>query len=189
MMPNRRISMKAALIVLATLIVVGGIVVVNLRAFQLRYYKWQMERAHQAYLGPKTTSGGFVVVNVPDAAVERYERYRQKLVELGGITERHYSCRHLRVRTDESEHFTRLLVSGRCPNHVDFSSPYPDKPEPLQLTVWCWNRDASAWDHFVAEHDVADYHERFIGRDKEEEEKGVGKNPERPFNDYKDSRK
>ncbi|MEN6406436.1 MAG: hypothetical protein ABFC77_08190 [Thermoguttaceae bacterium] len=189
MRPRRRISVKI-LISLATLMVVGGIVVVKHRVFQLQYYKWQMERAQrQAYDGQKTTENGFVVAHVPREAEERYEYYRQKLVELGSITERHYVFQHLWVPSDDSKHFSKLLVSGRCPNHVDFLSPYPDKPELTHLTVWCWATDASAWDHFVAEHDVADYRERFLARGKEKGEKGVGKNPEWFSDDGKNSRK
>jgi hypothetical protein len=158
MMPKRRVLVRVALISLATLVVTSGILIANSRALQLHYYKWQMQRAwRQAYDGPKTTDSGFIVAHVSSEAQKRYEYYRQKLIELRGIVERHYVFRHLRVPTDDSKHFSKLLVSGRCPNHVDFSSPYPDKPEPLQLTVWCWPTDASAWDHFVAEHDVADY--------------------------------
>lgn len=147
---------------LVVVLICGGVVVGGRRAFQVGYHRWQMQRVHQAYLEPKTISDGFVVVHVPSDAAGRYEYHRQKLVELGGIVERHYVFEHLRAATDESKHFTKLLVSRGCPNHIDFESPYPDKPQPMQLTVWCWPADAGAWDAFVVSHDIPNYHERFV---------------------------
>ena len=167
MLKRHPVMLGGVLVALATLLICGGIVVFNLRAFQVRYHRWQMQRAwHQAYSAPTTTDDGFVVAHVDGEADERYEYHRQKLLELRDIVKRHYSFRHLRVPTDASEHFSRLLVSGRCPNHIDFSSPYPDQPEPMQLTVWCSPTDAHAWDDFVAEHDIPDYFKRFMGTRK-----------------------
>ena len=95
-------------------------------------------------------------------AYERYDYHRQKLVNLGAAVERHYRFNHLRVHTEECKHFSRLLLSGPHPDCIDFESPYPDKPEPMSLTVWCNPADASAWDDFIAKHDVPDYRQRFM---------------------------
>ena len=142
------------------LIVCAGVVVVNLRVVRVAYHEWQMERAHRAYLaGPTTASGG---IEVSAEAEEDYERHRQALVVLGAIVERHYDLQNLRTHTEESTDFSRRLVSGNCPEHVDFESPYPYESEPMQLTVWCKPAAASEWDEFTAKHDVADYRERFM---------------------------
>ena len=159
-MTRRRSLIFAAL---AALLVSGAIIVINTRPFQVRCHEWQMRRAwHQSYSKPLPPTGDGLVAYELGEANERYEYHRQKLVELGNVAERYYTFRHLQVPTGESEHFSRLLLSGSCPSHIDFLSPYPDEPEAMQLTVWCYTADASAWDDFVAEHDVSDYHDRFM---------------------------
>ena len=112
-----------------------------------------------------------VVYSLDDAlarsdASKRYEYHRQKLVELGSVAERQYNFKHVQKPTSESYHFTHLLLSGLCPNQIDFESPYPAKPEPMHLTVWCDPAEAPAWDDFVAEHDVSDYRDRFMPTEK-----------------------
>ena len=153
-------------------IVVVYIVVVYTPAFRIHYHRWQMARAgQQRFSNPDVTPDGLVSYACGDA-YQKYEYHREKLVELGDICRRHYKFKHLFVPTPESKHFSTLLLSGPCPNHIDFSSPYPNKPELMQLTVWCYVMDANAWDDFVAKHDVSDYRERFMPTEKEE--KGIG---------------
>ncbi len=146
--------------IVVALIVCAGVVVVNLRVVRVAYHEWQMERAHRAYLAGPTTASGAIDVSVE--AEEDYERHRQALVDLGAIVEHHYDLQHLRTRTEESKDFSRRLLSGDCPEHVDFEAPYPYESEPMQLTVWCKLAAASEWDEFIAKHDVADYRERFM---------------------------
>jgi len=150
------------LIGVTALLVCGGVAAFRVHDIQVHYHRWRMERAHQAYLGAKTISGGFVVIQVPNDAVDRYEYHRQKLVELRDIVERQYVLKHLEIPTDESKHFSKLLVSRDCPSHIDFESPYPDKPRLLQVTIWCYPPHVSEWDRFIAEHDVPNYRERFM---------------------------
>lgn len=155
-----RVKTRIALVMLAASVVCAIGIVSDWRAVQVRYYRWQMWRAwDQAYGGPKGMEDGFVVVHVRGGAEERYKYYRQKLCALGAIVERHYVLRHIWTRTDDGKQFTRLLVSRSCPNYIDFESPYPDKSEPMQVTVWCWPRDASAWDEFIRKHDIARPHD------------------------------
>ncbi len=169
-MTRRRLLIVAAL---ATLLVCGSIAVINTRAFQVHYHGWQMQRASAQRFSKERRSiiDGVVVYSLDDAlarsdANKRYEYHRQRLVELGRVAERQYTFKHVQTPTPESSHFTHLLSSGPCPNSIDFESPYPDKPEPMQLTVWCHPADAKAWDDFVAEHDVSDYRDRFMPTEK-----------------------
>jgi len=153
---RRRVSVRGCLIAASTLLVGGGVLLVTLRPVQLRYYEWQMRRARfQAYERTKRIEDGFVVAHVPREAEKRYEYYRAKVEELKGLVRRHYIFKHLWVPTKESEGFSRLLVLRCCPNYVDFSSNYPEEPEPMELTVWCKPEDVAAWDDFVARHDVS----------------------------------
>lgn len=46
--------------------------------------------------------------------------------------------------------------------HESSNSREDWKPEPMELTVWCYPEDADAWDQFVAAHDVPDYQSRFM---------------------------
>ena len=150
--------------IFAILVLCGGIVVANLRAVEIYYHTWQMQRAwQQVYSKPLPSNGDGFVCYAGGESLESYEYHRQKLVDLGRLAKQHYTFKHLRVPSDESKHFSRLLLSDDCPNHVDFSSPYPNTPEPMQLTIWCWPTDVAAWDQFVEAHDVSDYHERFMG--------------------------
>ncbi|MCE5302605.1 MAG: hypothetical protein LLF97_05780 [Planctomycetaceae bacterium] len=156
------------LAVMASLSICGGVVLVNTRAFQVRYHNWRMKQAwQQRYSNPSPPTGDGLISYSPGDAQPRYEYHRQKLVELGDVAERHYAFKHLQVPTRESKHFTRLLLSDSCPSCIDFASPYPNKPEPMQLVVWCRPADAKAWDEFVAKYDVSDYRERFMAGEKE----------------------
>jgi hypothetical protein len=108
----------------------------------------------------KTSAGA--IAHADDRSIEKFEYHRQKLVELGSIAERHYTFQHLLVPTDESKHFARSLLSHQCPSYIDFSSEYPPVPVPMQLTIWCDLPDVGSWNKFFAEHDVSDYHKRFM---------------------------
>ncbi len=169
-MTRRRSLILAALAIV--LVGIGiGIVIINSKASQVRYHEWRMQRARQQMCVPSQPSAGNVLSvlfayvlgegNTLEA-FKRYDYHRQKLVELGSVARLHYNFKHVLVPTSESRHLTRLLVSGHCPNCVDFESPYPDKPEPVRLTVWCHPADTVAWNNFIAEHDVADYRGRFM---------------------------
>ena len=152
---------------IATLVVVGAAVVINTRPVQVRYHNWQMQRAwHQMYSNPLPPKGDGLIAYAPGEALQRYEYHRQRLVALGDVAERHYTFKHLKVRTDESNHFSKLILRGPRPKCIDFSSPYPTEPpatsKPMQLTVWCSPADTADWDEFVAKHDVADYRDRFM---------------------------
>jgi hypothetical protein len=127
-----------------------------------------MARAwQQRFANPSPVdSNGLISYPCGDAELQ-YEYHRQQLVELGDILERHYAFKHLQVPTCESKHFSQLLLSGSCPSHIDFNSAYPNKPESMQLTIWCRPGDANAWDEFVAKHDVSDYRERFMPGEEE----------------------
>lgn len=159
MLRRYRVKTRIASVMLAASVVCAIVIVSNWRAVQVCYYRWQMWHAwHKAYGGPRGIEDGFVVVHVRGEAEERYKYCRQKLVALGAIVERRYVLRQIWTRTDVSKYFTKLLVSRSCPNYIDFWSPYPDKSEPMQLIVWCWPQDASAWDDFIRDHDIARHH-------------------------------
>ena len=156
---------------IATLLVVGTAVVINTRPLQVRYHNWQMQRAwHQMYSNPLPPTGDGLITYAPGEALQRYEYHRQRLVTLGDVAERHYTFKHLKVRTDESKHLSKLILHGLRPKCIDFSSPYPTTPpatpEPMLLTVWCRPADTADWDEFVAKHDVANYCDRFMTTEK-----------------------
>jgi hypothetical protein len=110
------------------LILICVIVVIYSNAILVRYHRYQMQQAWQdAFARPKVakTSAG-AMTYADDRSYEKFEYHRQKLVELGGIAERHYTFQHLLVHKDESKHFSGLLFSHQSPSYIDFSSEYPN---------------------------------------------------------------
>lgn len=163
-----RLKKRLILGTLATLVVLlaGVVLVVRSRTFQIAYHKWQMQRAYDATWGkaPDVQQDGLVGYTVGDS-YERYEHHRQQLVELGHIVRKRYTFEHILATTEESEHLSRKLLTGECPPHIDFVSPYPEEPAPMKLTVWCYPENAKDWDDFVARHDRPDYREVFMHPD------------------------
>lgn len=135
---------------------------------QVAYHQFQMRRAwEKTFAQPDADFDGFVTYTLGDT-YERYIYHRQELVELGVVTELTYQFQHINYPSAESSDFWKALFSPNRPDCIDFQSPQSnDDPEPMQLTVWCYLRDAPAWDAFIQERDSEDYAERFIQQDAE----------------------
>jgi hypothetical protein len=93
---------------------------------------------------------------------EEVSRLRENLVATGRLVRRHFQFKHLQVRTDEAHHLLQQLASGNCPTSVDRESIWRGGEGPMPLTIWASSEDVNAWDKFAAEHDVADYRDRFM---------------------------
>jgi hypothetical protein len=136
---------------------IAVVVVVCSSPFQIRYNEWQMRRAwYETYEKLPDVHHDRLAGYTLGESAQRYEYHRQRLVALGAVRELHYHFRHVKSGTEASHQLSKLLVRQECPTHIDFESPYTDKPEPMELTVWCFSRDADAWERFIADHDLPD---------------------------------
>ena len=153
--PRRNRRLVYLLLVAGAAIAV--VVVVRSSSVQIRYHEWQMQRAwNETYGKPPDVQHDELAGYTLGESHERYQYHRQRLVALGAVRELHYRFGHILSGTEASRQLSELLVSHQCPTHIDFKSPYTDKPEPMELTVWCFLRNADAWETFMAEHDRAD---------------------------------
>ena len=126
------------------------------------FHKAQMEQAYEAhYAEPDSLQGGLVGY-AEGNEYEQYEFHRSRLIELGAVLELNYQFAYLLVPTDESEHFSKYILSNARPSCIEFSSPYPNEPEPMQLTVWCYPEDKAKWDELIADRDVENYEQTFM---------------------------
>ncbi len=160
-MPRRFNSRWSLIVVLSTAFLLAA-VVFCLPKLQVPYHKWRMLASLEQHNSQQPQiSDGFATINVGRAR-ERYEYHRQQLVELGIVIERTYEFQHLVVPSEEAAHFTRFILGSEAPEHLDFSYPYPRRPELIQLTVWCYPELVEAWDDLVRTRDVADYRAQFM---------------------------
>jgi hypothetical protein len=151
--PRRRFAFKAAAICGAVLLV-AGITLSRFRVVQVAYHKWQMQRAwNSTFAGPGTTIAGGLVGYTLGDSYKQYEEHRDALIRLGAARELHYQFKHILTPTPASQRLCKMLVGGERPACIDFESPAPSNPTPMELTVWCYADDALSWDVFVAEQD------------------------------------
>ncbi len=159
---QRFVTHRRWLALLLALAVIIGAGVVLRNAWQVPYHQWRMHASWQQHISQDPqVSNGFVMLDVGRAHA-RYEHHRQRLVELGAVTRREYGFQHLLVPSPETRHFGKFLLSPRRPECIDFTYPYPDDPEPMHLTVWCYPQFTDAWDRLFRARDVSDYRSQFM---------------------------
>jgi len=150
------------------IVALGGlfIAVWRTRPVQIAWHTWRMESAYSDHTSQTPESiGGLSAIDVGEE-FERFEHHRMQLVRLGVVAERRYTIRHVTSPTAESKHLLRRLFDEPPPS-IFWEANYPDPPGPQGLTLWCWAKDATAWDEYIAARNVPDYRERFMGNEKE----------------------
>ena len=102
----------------------------------------------------------------PALQQERYEYHRNGLVEWGDLAHRHFVLRHIIAPSDEATELWRRLIRT-FPDNIHATSVWPRSPEPMQIDVWDAPSRIAQWEAFVAEHDVANFRERFMPESEE----------------------
>jgi hypothetical protein len=150
------------IVALCVALTTAAVLILSSSRFQIRHHTQAMQRAlDETYAAPDTVDNGLVGYTLGET-YDRYTYHRQRLIELGAVRERNFVFKHLRSPTDQSSHLIKLMLSSNRPEAIDWESPHPSDPEPMQLTVWCFTGDSDAWDAFVEKHDVPDYRTRFM---------------------------
>ena len=93
---------------------------------------------------------------------ERMSGHLDGLVASGEAVKREYRLKHLAKFSAEPHHLGGVPSSQGLNSIMVIGQSSHDPSSQAAFTVWCWKKDAAAWDNFVAEHDVPDYRERFM---------------------------
>ena len=137
---NRR---KYVLLLVSVGILAALLVLARTRSFRVAYHKRQMEIAYDATFGGAAASKQHQSENtMGELLYDRYTYHRQRLVELGAVRELRYKLEHILVPSDESRHFIKQRFLPKRPHCIDFTSPHPYKPQPMELTIWCFPEHA-----------------------------------------------
>lgn len=159
---RKPICRRPLTLIIGLAVCAGAALAFTYPSWLVRYHDWLM-RAYQArdlaQLPVPRSDGLNELENGSDARA--YEFHRDRLVELGAVARLEFRFRHLHRRTPEGSDLIRSLYQA-APAHIDWQSPVSEVLHPVELTVWCYQGDASAWEAFVADRDVVDYTERFM---------------------------
>lgn len=91
---------------------------------------------------------------------ERYERCRDRLVQLGYLAHREFFLQHIQAPTEESRRLWELLIE-RFPDNPHTAMDWYREPQPMHIEVWDRPERVPEWEKFIADHDVPDFLDRF----------------------------
>ncbi len=149
-------------IVTTVFLIAGGsaaFYVICSHSYQVGYHKSSMQRAWDAHFAEPDTYQDGLVGYIEGEEYERYEFHRAKLIQMDAVLELDYRFQHINRHTDESNHFTKFIMS-RPLDSIDGSSPH--KPGPMKWTIWCYPPDKSDWDQLMAARDIPEYKATFM---------------------------
>lgn len=160
---RRRIAISFALL----LIILCGIPLVCMALFrrdlEIEYHKARMRWAHDSqWVNPQAEESmpGVSSLRLNQAQFAIYKTHRQRLIELGVVTEFNYTCRHLFQGTPEGRDFQAL--QPKAPWCIDGESPYSTKQAPIHWTFWCFTEDEPRLVELFKKYDIPDYREKFM---------------------------
>ncbi len=150
-MSNRRVKLGVATIGLVLVVVLAA----ASPSLVSHYHEWQMWRAWGDFYSklPDVPHDGLAGYT-QDGNYDRYVYHRQRLVELGSIRKLHYRLCHVNSGTSASREIIQMLQDRKCPDYIDFESPYSEEENQREVTVWCYPANFPDWDRFFVEHDV-----------------------------------
>jgi hypothetical protein len=151
------------ILVVVSVAVAGlGVLVVLSNAIPIAYHTYRMKRVHkEIYAEPQTSLDGWTAYGSGDQW-ECYEYHRGQLVALGRIIKRQYELQNVLTGTAECDHLITEMLVGRCPTHIDLTAPDRSLSKPMEIIVWCDPEHETAWDEFVARHNIANYRDVFM---------------------------
>jgi hypothetical protein len=118
------------------------------------YHEAKMKEAHTAMLVNPHQNGELTAYEIDEPQQKRFEKHRDILINRGVLFKEVYVFGNVKSTTPAAHAVIKtLLQSPPCPV-VDFSSPYADKSQPLEITLWGWQEDQEKWDQFMRNHDT-----------------------------------
>ncbi|MCA9097034.1 MAG: hypothetical protein KDA36_01565 [Planctomycetaceae bacterium] len=165
--PNPKTRRRIAISFVSLLIILCGTPLVCMALFrrdqEVEYHKVRMRWAHDLQLvnpQPVESMPGVSAFSVDDNQSAIYEQHRQRLIELGVVTEFNYTCRHLFHGTPEGRHFQ--AIRPKAPWSIDGESPYSTDHVPIHWTFWCFTEDVPRIVELFEKYDIPNYRKKFM---------------------------
>ncbi len=136
----------------------GAAAIMFSKPLRIAYHRRALERLREEiYAEPSATSGGLISYGHGDQ-FERQDIHCQRLAELGYFFHKRYEMENLPDTGEVHGAFWRLVLK-EFPGRRYLTLSYPDNV----LEVRDLAEHEPKWDAFVAEHNVPDFADRFMG--------------------------